>query len=95
MEQAQFCKKIQRSSESRKDRSEELLLNILPEEIAEELKQKGSVNARDFNLVSILFTDFKSFTQTAERMSPQSLVEEINVCFRAFDLISEKYQIEK
>jgi adenylate cyclase len=78
-----------------KDRSEKLLLNILPEEIAEELKQKGSVDARDFNLVSILFTDFKSFTQTAEKMSPKSLVEEINVCFKAFDLISEKYQIEK
>ncbi|WP_259134167.1 adenylate/guanylate cyclase domain-containing protein [Chryseobacterium ginsenosidimutans] len=53
------------------------------------------MNARDFNLVSILFTDFKSFTQTAEKMSPQSLVEEINVCFKAFDLISEKYKIEK
>lgn len=78
-----------------KDRSEKLLLNILPEEIAEELKEKGFVNARDFNLVSILFTDFKSFTQTAETMSPQNLVEEINVCFKAFDLISDKYNIEK
>ncbi|TDW51701.1 class 3 adenylate cyclase [Flavobacterium sp. 270] len=78
-----------------KDRSEKLLLNILPEEIAEELKEKGFVNARDFNLVSILFTDFKSFTQTAEKMSPQNLVEEINVCFKAFDNISDKYNIEK
>ena len=78
-----------------KDRSEALLLNILPADVAEELKAKGSVTAKDFELVSILFTDFKSFTQTAETMSPQSLVEEINVCFQAFDLISEKYQIEK
>lgn len=78
-----------------KDRAEKLLLNILPEEIAEELKEKGFVNARDFNLVSILFTDFKSFTQTAEKMSPQNLVEEINVCFKAFDFISDKYNIEK
>ena len=76
-------------------RSEALLLNILPPDVAEELKEKGSVTAKDFELVSILFTDFKSFTQTAETMSPQSLVEEINVCFQAFDLISEKYQIEK
>ncbi|WP_300687740.1 adenylate/guanylate cyclase domain-containing protein [Chryseobacterium sp.] len=90
-----FVKKSREALRIEKDRSEELLLNILPEEIAEELKQKGSVNARDFNLVSILFTDFKSFTQTAEKMSPQSLVEEINVCFKAFDLISEKYKIEK
>lgn len=90
-----FVKKSREAIKIEKDRSEELLLNILPEEIAAELKQKGSVNARDFNLVSILFTDFKSFTQTAETMSPQSLVEEINVCFKAFDMISEKYQIEK
>jgi adenylate cyclase len=78
-----------------KDRSEKLLLNILPEEIAQELKEKGAVNARDFNLVAILFSDFKSFTQTAEKMSPQHLVEEINVCFKAFDLITERYNIEK
>ena len=78
-----------------KDRSEALLLNILPPDVAEELKAKGSVTAKDFELVSILFTDFKSFTQTAETMSPQSLVEEINIYFQAFDLISEKYQIEK
>ncbi|HCN50566.1 MAG TPA: hypothetical protein DIT10_15980 [Chryseobacterium sp.] len=90
-----FVRKSRAALKIEKDRSEELLLNILPEEIAEELKQKGSVNARDFSLVSILFTDFKSFTQTAERMSPQSLVEEINICFKAFDLISEKYKIEK
>lgn len=78
-----------------KDLSDELLLNILPEEIAQELKQKGFVNARDFTLVSILFSDFKCFTQTAEKMSPQNLVEEINACFKAFDLITEKYNIEK
>ncbi|MBB4807380.1 class 3 adenylate cyclase/Tfp pilus assembly protein PilF [Chryseobacterium defluvii] len=90
-----FVKKSREALRIEKDRSEELLLNILPEEIAEELKEKGSVNARNFNLVSILFTDFKSFTQTAEKMSPQSLVQEINICFKAFDLISEKYQIEK
>jgi adenylate cyclase len=78
-----------------KDRSEALLLNILPPEIAQELKEKGSVNAKDFKLVSILFTDFVAFTQTAQTMSPQRLVEEINVCFKAFDTIAEKYQIEK
>ena len=93
--QLNFVRKSRTAIKTEKDRSEALLLNILPEEIAEELKQKGHVNARDYNLVSILFTDFKSFTQTAEKMSPQSLVEEINICFKAFDLITEKYQIEK
>ncbi|GGF05340.1 adenylate/guanylate cyclase domain-containing protein [Flavobacterium limi] len=90
-----YVRKSREALKIEKDRSEKLLLNILPEEIAEELKEKGFVNARDFNLVSILFTDFKSFTQTAEKMSPQDLVEEINVCFKAFDLISDKYRIEK
>lgn len=78
-----------------KDNSERLLLNILPEEIAEELKTKGFVSAKNFSSVSILFTDFKSFTQTAEKLSPQELVGEINVCFKAFDQICEKYNIEK
>ncbi|MFC3811757.1 adenylate/guanylate cyclase domain-containing protein [Lacihabitans lacunae] len=90
-----FVRKSRAALKIEKDRSEELLLNILPEEIAEELKEKGSVNTQEHNLVSILFTDFKSFTQTAANMTPQSLVEEINVCFKAFDLIVEKYQIEK
>lgn len=90
-----FVKKSREALKVEKERSEKLLLNILPEEIAHELKEKGAVNARDFNLVTVLFSDFKSFTQTAEKMTPQELVEEINVCFKAFDLISDKYKIEK
>ncbi|RSK47560.1 adenylate/guanylate cyclase domain-containing protein [Hymenobacter rigui] len=90
-----YTRKAKSALQIEKDRSETLLLNILPEEIAEELKEKGNVSAQDYDLVSILFTDFKSFTETAEKMTPQSLVEEINICFKAFDLITEKYQIEK
>jgi adenylate cyclase len=90
-----FVRKSRTALGIEKDRSEALLLNILPAEIAEELKEKGSVNAQEFDLASILFTDFKSFTQTAEKMTPQSLVEEINICFKAFDLIAGKYHIEK
>ena len=78
-----------------KDRSENLLLNILPAEIAEELKEKGRADARDFEMVSILFTDFKEFTQTSEKLSAQELVSEINACFEAFDHICEKNKIEK
>jgi adenylate cyclase len=78
-----------------KDRSEHLLHNILPEEVADELKEKGYVNAQNFDSASILFTDFKSFTETASQLSPQELVEEINVYFKAFDEIIERYQIEK
>jgi len=78
-----------------RDRSENLLLNILPEEIAAELKEKGRADARDFEMVSILFTDFKGFTEHSARLSASDLVEEINHCFEAFDAIMDKYGIEK
>ncbi len=78
-----------------KDRSENLLLNILPADIAAELKEKGSAEAKDFEQISILFTDFKGFTAASEKLSAQDLVAELNVCFGAFDNIMEKYGIEK
>jgi len=78
-----------------RDRSESLLLNILPSEVAEELKEKGEASARDYADVSILFTDFQGFTQAAERLSAAELVAEINTCFKAFDAIVEKHGIEK
>jgi len=81
--------------EKEKERSDNLLLNILPADVAKELKEKGKADARDYDLVSILFTDFKAFTQTAEKLSAKALVEEINTCFKAFDRIIEKYNIEK
>lgn len=75
--------------------SEKLLLNILPSEVAEELKTKGKAEAKHFDQVSVLFTDFKQFTKIAEKLSPAELVEEIDICFQAFDRIMEKYNIEK
>ncbi|MCF8448455.1 MAG: tetratricopeptide repeat protein [Taibaiella sp.] len=78
-----------------KARSEELLLNILPEEVAEELKEKGSAEAKLINEVTVLFTDFKGFTQLSEKLSPKELVGEINTCFSAFDNIMQKYGVEK
>jgi len=90
-----FVRRSKASLEVEKNRSENLLLNILPKEIAQELKDKGKAEARDFDMVSILFTDFKSFTQASEKLSAQELVKEINTCFEAFDGIIEKYGIEK
>jgi hypothetical protein len=78
-----------------KQRSDDLLLNILPEEIAEELKQYGEATAQHFGQVSILFTDFKEFTQLSERLGAIELVAEINHYFKAFDTICDKYDIEK
>ena len=78
-----------------KKRSDNLLLNILPSETAEELKQKGYVDAVKFDEVTVLFADFKDFTQLAEDRAPGELVAQIDECFRAFDQIMEKYGIEK
>jgi adenylate cyclase len=81
--------------EKEKQRSDELLLNILPEEVAEELKEKGSADAKQFDEVTVMFTDFKGFTQISEKLTPKELVSEIDLCFKAFDNILTKYGIEK
>lgn len=78
-----------------KDRSDELLLNILPAEVAEELKEKGFAEARHFDEVTVLFTDFKGFTTMAEQLTPGELVHEIDYCFKKFDEIITRYGIEK
>ncbi len=81
-------------SKARK-RSDELLLNILPAEVAEELKEKGSADAKQFDEVTVLFTDFKGFTQLSEKLTPTELIGEINECFSAFDNIMQKHGVEK
>jgi class 3 adenylate cyclase/Tfp pilus assembly protein PilF len=77
------------------DRSESLLLNILPAEVALELKDKGTAVAKHHDRVTVLFTDFKGFTEIAGSLSPAELVEELNACFHAFDEIVGRYGIEK
>jgi hypothetical protein len=78
-----------------KKRSDELLLNILPEEVAEELKETGASKAKAFNMLSVMFTDFKDFTKISETVSAEMLVDELHTCFSAFDTILHKYNIEK
>ncbi len=78
-----------------KKRSEDLLLNILPSEVADELKDKGTAEARYFDHVTVLFTDFVNFTAASEKMNPQQLIDELHTCFKAFDEITGKYNIEK
>ncbi len=81
--------------EFQKDRSEQLLLNILPSEVAEELKEHGKSDARHFEKVTVLFTDFVSFTDISAKLTPKELVEEIDHCFKAFDEIMTRYKVEK
>ena len=81
--------------ETEKERSDHLLLNILPSEIAEELKRTGASQAKSYDRVTVLFTDFKNFTLASEKMTAEELVKEINFCYSAFDKIITKYGIEK
>lgn len=81
--------------EIEKKKSDQLLLNILPEEVASELKEKGKATARRFELVSVLFTDFENFTSHTDNLSPEELVNEIDKCYSAFDEIMTKNGIEK
>ena len=78
-----------------KAKSDELLLNILPASTAEELKRNGRTVPRRFDSVTVMFTDFKGFTQMAEAMTAEELVDTIDLHFRAFDEIIGRFNIEK
>ncbi|HMV76376.1 MAG TPA: adenylate/guanylate cyclase domain-containing protein [Leptospiraceae bacterium] len=82
-------------TEKEREKSEKLLLNILPEDVAAELKEKGSTEPVMFDSVSVLFTDFKGFTKIAENMTPQELIKELDGCFSQFDRITERFHLEK
>lgn len=81
--------------QAEKERSDDLLKNILPKETAEELKEKGSVAAKKFDAVSVLFTDFKGFTKYSENLTPEELVKSIDFYFSKFDEIIDTYDLEK
>ncbi|MGB0425062.1 MAG: adenylate/guanylate cyclase domain-containing protein, partial [Flavobacteriales bacterium] len=78
-----------------KERSENLLLNILPEQTAEELKNQGFTETRSYDNASVLFSDFKGFTQMAEAMNSKQLVEILDETFKIFDDLCDKYHVEK
>ncbi len=78
-----------------KHRSEELLLNIVPEEIAKELKETGISKPKTYEMVTVMFTDFKNFSNIAEQLTPDQLVAELDYCFTEFDKIIHTYGIEK
>lgn len=77
------------------ERSEQLLLNILPAEVAAELKENGHAQAHKYDSVSVLFTDFQDFSKIVENLPPEMLVSELDYCFKAFDNIISKYKLEK
>lgn len=81
--------------ETEKTRSDELLLNILPIKIADELKAKNEVEPKHYESVTIMFTDFKGFTSLAEASEPRALVNDLDQYFSAFDEIIGHHNLEK
>lgn len=90
-----YVKKTNKIIEKEKNRSEKLLLNILPEETALELKENGKVAAKKFESVTVMFTDFKGFTKYSESLSPEELVQAVDYFFSKFDAVMDKYDLEK
>ena len=91
----QFARKTNKIIEEEKNRSEDLLLNILPRETANELREKGAVKARKIEHVTVLFTDFIEFTRHAEKETPEQMVRSIDYYFKQFDEITTRYNLEK
>jgi class 3 adenylate cyclase len=81
--------------EKEKKKSDRLLLNVLPEQVANELKRSGKASPKFYEEVTIMFCDFKNFTNYAEIETPEALIEELDYCLKAFDSIIGKYNIEK
>ncbi len=84
-----------RQLQDEKRKSDELLLNILPDAVAKELREKGEATPRNYDSVSILFSDFQDFTKLAAEISPQELIHTLNECYTAFDDIIDRHNLEK
>ncbi len=78
-----------------KDKSDKLLLNILPEKVANELKETGKSSTEIFDNTSILFADIVGFTKKVEKMKSEDLINELNEIFTEFDKISKKHNCER
>ncbi len=78
-----------------KEKSETLLANVLPKNMADEIMLKGKATKIKYNFVTVLFSDIQGFTQIAEEMNPEVLIDELDRFFFHFDSVVEKYRIEK
>ncbi|MEW6304416.1 MAG: adenylate/guanylate cyclase domain-containing protein [Verrucomicrobiota bacterium] len=86
-----FLKQLQAEQE----KSERLLLNILPKAIADRLKQGETRIADSFPAVTVLFADLAGFTELSGRVSADQIVDSLNSIFSAFDVLAEKHGLEK
>ena len=84
-----------REIEEERRKSDVLLRNILPDEVAEELKTRGYATPHNYESATVLFTDFVNFTSLSTKLSPKELIDELDTCFLAFDEICERHGLEK
>lgn len=88
-------KQIEEALRLEQEKSEQLLLNILPAAIATQLKENSGAIAQQFNEVTILFADLVGFTSLSERLQPLDLVNLLNQIFSVFDELAQKLGLEK
>ncbi len=84
-----------REIEEERRKSDVLLRNILPDEVAQELKTRGYATPHNYESATVLFTDFVNFTQLSTQLTPKELIDELDACFLAFDEICERHGLEK
>ena len=94
-EQKKEINEQKQTIEEERNKSEKLLLNILPFEVARQLKSKGKAGSRHYKMVSVVFADFKGFTKLSKTLDPKELVNMLDAYFARFDEIIEKYYLEK
>jgi adenylate cyclase len=78
-----------------KEKTDELLANLLPKDTVDELKNTGKASSQKFDMATVLFSDIQGFTKIAEQMNPDKLIDELDNVFFHFDSVVEKYNIEK
>ncbi|MBK9338467.1 MAG: hypothetical protein IPM98_18805 [Lewinellaceae bacterium] len=81
--------------EEERHKSDRLLLNILPGEVAQELRAHGYATPRFYEAATVVFTDFLNFTSLSEKLTPEQLIDELDTCFLGFDEICERHGLEK
>ncbi len=87
--------KQKKEIQAKNDKIEELLLSILPKEVADELSLRGTTETRYYDFATVLFADIKGFSALAEKVTPQQLITELDTTFGKFDDIIRKYKIER
>lgn len=90
-----YINKMSKAMKREKAVSEELLHNILPEEVADEIRHHGHAAVHEYKSATILFTDFRNFTELTGKMEAAELVGDLDHCFKAFDGIVEAHGVEK